>query len=64
MLSAQLFYRGKPLKTEGNTPMYLVVDHSLHDGASVPRKDTIRVYSNERFEVFRFAPGTAAVAAR
>lgn len=52
--SARMFYQHKaPNLANFGAPTYLVVDHSIADGAAAPKRGVARVFANHRFEVFR-----------
>jgi hypothetical protein len=61
-LAAKIFYGGmapsQPMFSLG--PSYVVIDHSVDDGAKVKLPDEARVFANSRFEIFR-VPARAPV---
>ncbi len=56
--SAEVFYshRAPPAALFRAGPSYVVLDHSIPDGASFNLHGAKRVYANERFEVFQLTP--------
>lgn len=54
-LASDFFYRGRKLAPHvvGRAPAYVLLDHSLRDGAVVPLSPGARVFSNARLDVYR-----------
>jgi hypothetical protein len=60
-LAANFFYRGKPLRPEtvNDGPAYVLLDHSLSDGAQVTLPPGNRIFRNRRIEIFRLSDETS-----
>ncbi len=60
-LASDFFYRGRRLtpRLVGGGPAYVLLDHSLRDGAVVPLPAGARLYSNSRMDIYRLAPTPA-----
>lgn len=56
-LASEFFYRGGKLAPQvvGRAPAYVLLDHSLRDGAVVPLPSGARVFSNSRMDIYRLA---------
>lgn len=54
-MAANFFYRGAPLRADAvsDTPVYVLLDRSLADGAQVLLPLKQRVFANRRMEVYR-----------
>jgi hypothetical protein len=63
-LASAYFYRGRPLEASqvSEDPCYVLVDHSLADGAKVAGVDSVKVFGNERIEIYRLPRGHSALA--
>ncbi len=60
--SARFFYDHERLRAAPSAPVYVVLDHSVHDSASITPDAAVRVYANARFEVFRLAATPTQIA--
>jgi hypothetical protein len=60
-LASDFFYRGRRLtpRLVGGGPAYVLLDHSLRDGAIVPLPVGARLFSNSRMDIYRLAPNPA-----
>jgi hypothetical protein len=57
-LAANFFYRGQPLEAGivAAAPSYALIDRHLRDGAAVTLPVGARVFTSDRFEVYRLSP--------
>lgn len=60
--SARFFYDHQRLRAPPAGPVYVVLDHSVNDSASLAPDVALRVYHNARFEVFRLAAAPTELA--
>jgi hypothetical protein len=56
-IASNFFYRGRPLRSQtvSADPSYVLLDHSLTDGAAVALPREQRIFSNSRIEIFRLS---------
>jgi hypothetical protein len=62
-MASAFFYRGRPLRAQtvsSSSASYVLIDHSLDDGARVILPSDNRVFANARMEVYRLADNAAA----